>query len=596
MIKNYQNFKNSLLIKEEASPKIPNSIEYWTNKGKDGKNVMLYFHDDMDGLMSGIAIKKYLLSKGFKIIGYGVVNYQESWDVITLNPKYINVAVDFAEYKDGIDVYIDHHGEFSDTDKEGVKGKGAIKTKTYSAYEGIMDQLGLPTDKMVVDVITMIDSAKYNEFNIDWTELLSSLDLSKIKNHENPKLMFAGIFNQYLKRSDFRTFIEVVHNATETSIYQIFNLFKSLYPMNNIDFRTMKKIREMDSSLTEYDVWKMDQTLFKDFVEDGSERLDQMSIRTKGAAEFKGVIRSQQELVDKYRTVISYSETSRSVFAGQSSEVIQLDGYVLIGELIFVPSGTWANAIRARSIVESDIKNGRLKDVKKEDIKWILLQYGDTLQMCSFDDVENYDETTLPKTKEGDIINNLKVYTNELLKRFRTKLGFINDNTRSGGHTGIGTISNIGVKRFYYIGEEKGMGKLGGLRFLDLFKNYIIANLSQIPWDISLNWENPFRPETEDKVTPIDARVMYINQIRKVDINKSKDVSFSEDYEHKKSLSDLIKSAELLKLEQERIEEERKDREEVDQKLKHQFYINKREDNKSYEEWKEEQKIKKNVQ
>ncbi len=50
------------------------------------------------------------------------------------------------------------------------------------------------------------------------------------------------------------------------------------------------------------------------------------------------------------------TETSRSKFAGQSAEVIKLDGYVIIGDLAFVPSGTWANAIRARSIIEKRYK------------------------------------------------------------------------------------------------------------------------------------------------------------------------------------------------------------------------------------------------
>jgi hypothetical protein len=31
-----------------------------------------------------------------------------------------------------------------------------------------------------------------------------------------------------------------------------------------------------------------------------------------------------------------------------------------IGDLIFVPTGTWANALRARTIVERDLKAGHL--------------------------------------------------------------------------------------------------------------------------------------------------------------------------------------------------------------------------------------------
>ena len=188
------------LIQEEAgsSQRIPNDEEYWKKLGKVGKKVMLYFHDDLDGVFSAVAIKKYLLSKDFEIVGYGVVNYQEGWDVIELNPQYINVAVDFAEITDGIDVYIDHHGEFKED--QDLKGKHAVKTKTYSAYEGIMDQLGLPVDSMVMDVINMVDAAKYDDFGVKWKDLLE-WDYDYFKKHKNTKLMFAGVFNQLDRKS-----------------------------------------------------------------------------------------------------------------------------------------------------------------------------------------------------------------------------------------------------------------------------------------------------------------------------------------------------------------------------------------------------------
>ncbi|MFW5848004.1 MAG: hypothetical protein ACOCVF_03730 [bacterium] len=609
MIKKYNQFvteninEKLSLIKEEAAPRIPNSPEYWEKKGKDGKKVMLYFHDDLDGIFSAVAIKKYLLSKGFELVGYGIVNYQEGWDVITLNPEYINVAVDFAELTDGIDIYIDHHGEFKEEDD--VKSKQAVKTKTKSAYEGIMDQLGLPVDSLILDVISMVDAARYDDYEVKWTDLLT-WDMEHFKKHKNPKLMFTGVFNQMLKRSDYRTFIEVVHNATEPSIYQIFRLFQLLYPMNNLFWRKMKDIRSVLPGANEYMIWQMAEKgefdteeekvkaieIFTDFLEDGSQRLDQVNSRTSGKAEFKDVYKSQSDFVADNTEIKEYPETSRSRFAGMSAQVIKPDGYCVIGELVYVPSGTWANAIRARSIIERDINTGRLKGVNKEDIKWVLLQYGDTLQICSFGDINEYDSETLPQTREGKVIDDLKTYTKDLLKRFQTKLGFKNDDTISGGHTGIGTISNIGVSRFYYTGDKDNMNKLNNLRYLDLFKNYIIANLSQIPWDISLSWENPFSPDRPEEPVPEDARIMKINQIRKVDVNKQMKVEIPKNYEHKPNMGDLKKAAAALKIEQEILEKERLEDAKKEAQAKHQFYRKKREDGLSYDEWSEQQKEK----
>jgi hypothetical protein len=62
-----------------------------------------------------------------------------------------------------------------------------------------------------------------------------------------------------------------------------------------------------------------------------------------------------------------------------------------IGDLIFVPTGTWANALRARTIVERDLKAGHLDS----EPKFILLQYGGTLQVCGYKKMEEMELPTL---------------------------------------------------------------------------------------------------------------------------------------------------------------------------------------------------------
>ena len=65
-------------------------------KGKDGKKVALYTHDDMDGIFSAIEVKKYLVDNGFEIVKYGILDYSNGWKYTKVDPKLINVVVDFA--------------------------------------------------------------------------------------------------------------------------------------------------------------------------------------------------------------------------------------------------------------------------------------------------------------------------------------------------------------------------------------------------------------------------------------------------------------------------------------------------------------------
>ena len=593
MLKNFNSFNKIVrvnLSNDKLNESVPVKEEYWEKKGKSKDKVALYFHDDLDGIYSAVVMKGWLKEKGFKIEKYGIVNYQEGWMATKLDPQYINIALDYAEDVEGIDVYMDHHGSFEEGD---FVGKRSVKTQTGSAYEGICDQLGIPVDSSILNVIDMVDSAKYDHYEVDIKGILD-FETSKFKN----KLEFAASFNQMLKRSDHKTFIEVVSNidGKSPSIYKIFDLFKKLYPMNNIDRRKFKsdfglQWNEIDSTIQDMiDSGKVAELepYMKDFVADAKDRLDQMQSRsrafhkekptTSGSA--KDYISSQKEFFSKYSTTNKYGKPK-----------IDVPGYQLFGQLAFFPSGTWANALRARAIIEQDMldndripvidyvvaktspifdelkeKDGQrlelIGDIKgtelsikkdfnakedvtedkgKEGIKgvinvdgdkvvfkakqpifWMMLQYGNTIQVASYHDLNKYVKEYLPKGKDGKTIDNLGEYTDNLLKNMIDHFGYDiakvpESKTQAGGHAGIGTVSNI----FGKVDGEKADGTLAkkydGVRFLDLIKNKMINDLSGIPWSVlDMAWNDPeervYKPGEKD----MDKKTMYKDKIRKI--------------------------------------------------------------------------------
>lgn len=537
MIIEYNN-KFTKNINNMAAPRIPNSEEYWKDKGKNGKQVWIYTHDDMDGVFSGIAIKKYLLSKGFEIKGYGIVNYQESWKATIIDKKFINVAVDFADFHPDIDIYIDHHGDFKESDD--IRNQSAIKTKTGSAYEGIMDQLGLPVDSLVLSIIDMIDSAKYDQYGVKWTELLD-YNVTEILQKPKAKLLFSGVFNQMIKRGDHRTLIEVIHNATDSSVYQILSLFKAFYPANNKDWRSGEE---------------------QDFFNDGLNRLDQVKKRSRGSLEHKDIITTQEQFIEAFTeevpiyTYLINPETRKKtrrkkqvvdqatgemVDEVRYEEYIKMNGYCVIGDMVFMPTGTWSNPIRSRAIVQQDIESGLL-NARMEDIKWVFLIYGDTLQIVSFGRIDQTHE-----------ISSLKDYTDELLIHFEEQYDYKgSEDTTSGGHVGIGTISNIGTTEFCVLNDKYDDKELVSLRFLDIFKNKIISDLSGIDWKLNFEWtRNPKRYDQKFVSIPKNARMMNINQIRIVDTKTSMEITYPDNYEQKETIKELQKIAAIEKAEKE---------------------------------------------
>jgi hypothetical protein len=490
-IKTFNSFSK---LNEEASPRLPVAEDYWIRKGKSGKKVALYTHDDMDGIFSAIEVKKYLLNKGFTIVKYGILNYMDGWKYTSIDPKLINVVVDFASMpgddRDSyIDYYLDHHGLFSAEDLEKYKSSPVQKKKTASAYEAICQSLGVPQDELTLSVIDMIDAAKYQDYEVSWSRLLD-FDISEIKKSENKRLEFAAAFNQFLKRSDHKTLISVIHNCNDASIYSIYNVMKKVYGEHNVQaFGPMKGQP-------------------KDFRSDSQSRLSQMQQRTRGKSPLKKVYSSQADFVKDFTL----------------GDKLRVDGYQIIGDLAFVPTGTWANALRARAIIETDFENGNVP----VEPKFILLQYGGTLQVCSYKPINETED--LPVLKDGQTVSDLGAYMTSLLKNFQQHLGYYDPDTStgqdeitvSGGHGGIGSISNI-----FGTCNAKGFE---GVRFIDMFKNKIITDLSGVPFAMQLSWGEAGESREQDK--PIDYKVISTEDVTKVDNQGNVIKNSSENYEY----------------------------------------------------------------
>jgi hypothetical protein len=321
----------------------------------------------------------------------------------------------------------------------------------------------------------MIDAAKYDHYEVSWQRLLD-FNLSEIKKSKNKRLEFGAAFNQFLKRSDSKTIISVIENCPDASIYAIFNTMKKVYPEHNVTMGGPKRGQK------------------KDFIEDSEWRLGEMQKKTRGSMTSKKTYNSQAEFTTQFK----------------NGQYLQINGYQKIGDLVFVPTGTWANALRARTIVEKDFQDGILDS----EPNFILLQYGGTLQVCSYKNMDKIEN--LPVLRNGEVVNDLGKYMTELLTNFQKHLGYHNPDTSlgqdeitvSGGHGGIGSISNV-------YGKCELPAYLD-LKYVDMFKNKIISDLSGTPFNLGLKWSEPaeyFNP----KEPAMDNKVIDTKDVTKLD-------------------------------------------------------------------------------
>ena len=423
-----------------SAPRIPKSEKYWIKKGKIGKKVIIHTHDDLDGIMSYMAVRQYLESRKFEIVGINIVNYQESWINTNFRTEYINICVDYAETHPNIDCYIDHHGRSTEGDKNNKSAHVVKNTK--SAYELICNVLGMPTDELVLKVINTIDSALYDQNGViirkclyDYNVLAKKLlDGEIIHSRGKERLYLAGSINQMIKRGCHTTLIEAMYNTKSPSIYALLHNFKHYHPKNH-----SKGIG---------------------FLEDWKWRKSIIINRTHSYREEPRVI---------YNSSDQFKEDYKKY---------NIKGYSIIGNMVFVPTGTWANGFRARALVDIDYQNGLIP--KEHNIKFILMQYGGTLQLCGYNQDFLVEPTITPK---GTKIEHLGKYMESLVKNFEETLYYNTLYASSGGHLGIGTISNICSRSI-----NSDYPNLYNKKFIDLFKNKIIYDLSGAKWDVGMDW------------------------------------------------------------------------------------------------------------
>jgi hypothetical protein len=217
-----------------------------------------------------------------------------------------------------------------------------------------------------------------------------------------------------------------------------------------------------------------------------------------GSIELKNISGNEGEPI----LISSYGSSDKKPLIDAKGK-LKFDGFAIIKNLVYVPVGTWANALRARALIE--------KSLGKYDkrIQFILLDYGSSLQIAAYKNLDTI--PNLPTLKSGEVLNDLDKYTrflvNFVLPRF---FDFKYKGAKAGGHKGIGNLSNIlgACEKAPFI----------GIKYMDLMKNWIIHDITGIKWKLNMAWnENP--PETRpSKEKIMNQKLMMVDEIRKVKI------------------------------------------------------------------------------
>ena len=160
----------------------------------------IYFHQDLDGVTTAIAMKKYLESNGIKVVDSHVIQYGDKEFSIKKNDAKgdtMPVLVDFAHGKPMFVIHTDHHD----------RQAGAEDTKSTSFRQSrsnveTISQVVSPRDLFPssdVLLINTVDSADFARQNLTPTDVVNYLfRFDKEKSLQNNKMLLGLVINKLL--------------------------------------------------------------------------------------------------------------------------------------------------------------------------------------------------------------------------------------------------------------------------------------------------------------------------------------------------------------------------------------------------------------
>lgn len=222
-----------------------------------GYNAILFFHQDMDGVVSAIIFKEILKKYKINIIKYVPIEYGERWAYISLkkwkkddNEKTIFVLTDFSNGFIDVEIHTDHHqkqyiANKSQTYFDSDKKSNAELLNNISTYS-IMDE-------EEIKFINIIDAAQYVEYSLQPEELLNTVfKYDKTKNYKENKMYLALVINNIIaiyknKMVENKNFLSILVELAKPSLLSIYNT--AIYLLKNINKEDYKKILDLEEKM-----------------------------------------------------------------------------------------------------------------------------------------------------------------------------------------------------------------------------------------------------------------------------------------------------------------------------------------------------------
>jgi hypothetical protein len=160
----------------------------------------IYFHQDLDGVTTAIAMKKYLEDNGIKVVDSHVIQYGDKEFAVKKNDAKgdtMPVLVDFAHGKPMFVIHTDHHDKQIGAEKETSKSFRQARSNVETISQVVSPRDLFPQSDILL--ISTVDSADFVKQDISPEEVINYVfRLDKDKSLQRNKFLLGLVINKLL--------------------------------------------------------------------------------------------------------------------------------------------------------------------------------------------------------------------------------------------------------------------------------------------------------------------------------------------------------------------------------------------------------------
>ena len=196
----------------------------------------IYFHQDLDGVTTAIAMKKYLEDNGIDVVDAHIIQYGDKEFSVKKNDATgdtMPVLVDFAHGKPMFVIHTDHHDRQVGVEKGTSKQFRGARSNVETISQVVSPKDLFPSPDILL--INTVDSADFAKHNITPDEVVNYLyRYDKEKPLQQNKMMLGFVINKLLLAFKNKPgFLEGLVMDSEPSLMSILNNIKSWMTRTN---------------------------------------------------------------------------------------------------------------------------------------------------------------------------------------------------------------------------------------------------------------------------------------------------------------------------------------------------------------------------